>query len=210
MRCGFCCYRDWKMTFLKFLLLIVGLFFFLTATFFRKMESICWEIFKKLPFLEFPWVQSVLGNLYTLILLFLLHTILELPKVIFLHKNHWKEFMLQVIVFLGLPLSLIFVEETNSIITALFTLLLLLNFLESLSSNMFCGKYILLSWGVLKTLFNSIFPIVVLIFAMAATDFTLRQEEMTRTHFKAIHSSKSFASIPNYFEKISLVAIFLS
>ena len=155
-----------------------------TQSFSYKMDAICMEIFHDYDESWFPLFYLTSSMcLLVFFLIFLLHTASEIPKILFLHKNHWKEFSLQLLVFLCVPFCFLASETTNSIFTTIFTLILLTNLLDSLSNNMFCGKYILLSSGILKTLLKSILPILLLILALAATEFTLRHEELIDAQF---------------------------
>ena len=175
------------MALLKLLLMIASLVLQISGVFNGEVTVMCNGV---VTFIEAdaPWQQDFGIALFYFLLLFLIHSVLELPKMLCLYKNHVKEFWLQLFVVGSFVFHWItgsFFDEEGVAMSNLM-LALLLNLLESLSSNMYCGKYILLATAVLKTLMKTTLPVVLLILALAANGLALRQKEITSSNVEIL------------------------
>ena len=125
--------------------------------------------------------QLTCNMVWSFLFILFLHTALELPKILLVYKHHRKEFLLQASIVCGFFLHYGTQDAflyNEGVTMSIFMVALLLNLLESLSSNMFCGKHILLAAGVFKTLLKTALPVTLLILMLAANGLALRQKHI--------------------------------
>ena len=139
---------------------------------------------------EFAEHVIYLWSLLTFFLIFFLHTFFEAPKLISIHKNHQKEFALQLFVFLSTFLLTDTLGYTNQVFDTIFIMALLMNLLEALSTSVICGKYVLLYLEVVRTLIKAVPPIVLLILALAAGEFMLGLEDIWANELKKVRAGE--------------------
>ena len=118
-----------------------------------------------------------------------IHFIIEMFKFSVLGRYYIGGLMFQIYLILSFALVAMRLRMEYLFLIN-FNLTLLFNFLVCLSSAAFCGKYILVSIGILRTMLKVVLPIILVLMALAATEFVLRYDEILKGVFAKIQAGK--------------------